>query len=100
MKTSFANGFADFLEERLGDALFELRKKNKNYRDLSDEHAVLLNSQYNSIDEYRQAITKMAEINVKLGDIQKHYLFLAGMREHARIADALSSDDFENLFIG
>lgn len=99
MKADLENGFADFLEERLGAALFALREKNEEYRKLSDEYAALLNGQYQSAGEYRQALSEIAEINVKLGDIQKHYLFLAGMREHARMEDALSSDDFIKIFV-
>ena len=100
MNTSFANGFADFLEERLGDALFVLREKNEEYRDLSGEYATLLKSQFQTIDEYKLALSQITDIVRKLGDIEKRYLFLAGMREHAGIEDALSSEAFETLFTG
>lgn len=99
MKMDFADGFADFLEERLGKALFDLREKNTDYRKLSDEYAALLNGQYQSVEEYRQAVSKIADIGQKLNDIEKHYLFLAGMREHAKIENALSSDEFEKIFV-
>ena len=100
MKKDFANGFADFLDERLGDALFALREKNEDYRNLSHEYAALLNGQYQSIDEYRRAISRIADIGGKLDDILKRYLLLVGMREHARMEDALSSKSFEKLFTG
>ena len=99
MKADFTSDFADFLEERLGKALFALRERNEEYLNLSDEFEVLLNSRYQSVDEYGQAISKIADISRKLNDIEKRYLFLAGMREHARMEGALSSDDFESLFI-
>lgn len=100
MKTDFANGFADFLEERLGNSLFTLRQDNEEYRKLSDRRDALLNEQHQNVEEYRQALADIAEVSNKLGDIAKRYLFLAGMREHARMEDALSSEAFEKLFAG
>jgi len=100
MKANFTNDFADFLEERLGKVLFTLREKNKEYRSLSDKYEALLNNQYQSIEEYRQALSQIVDIGGKLGDIEKRYLFLMGMREHARMEDALSSKSFEKLFTG
>lgn len=98
MKTDFENSFADFLEERLGSALFTLRERNVDYRKLSDKYEELLSYQYQNIDEYRAAITQIADIGGKLCDMEKRLLFLAGMREYRRIVDALSSDEFERLF--
>jgi len=100
MKADYTNDFADFLEERLGKVLFALREKNKEYRSLSDEYVGLLNAHYQSVDEYKQAISKIADIGDKLGDIEKRYLFLAGMREHTKMEAALSSKTFEELFAG
>ncbi len=100
MKNGFADGFADFLEDRLGKALFTLREKDEDYRKLSDEYAALLNGAYQTADDYQQAMLKITDVGQKLGDFEKHYLFLAGMREHARMESALSSDEFEKLFVG
>jgi hypothetical protein len=100
MKSDVANDLGDFLEEQLGKVLFTLRERNEEYRSLSDEYEALLNTHSQDIGEYRQAITKITEIGKKLSDIEKHYLFLVGMREHMQIENALASDDFEDSFVG
>lgn len=98
MKTDFTSDFADFLEERLGKALHNLRETNAEYRNLSDDMETMLNCRCQSVDECRQVISQIPDAGKKLSSIEKHYLFLAGMRERMKVEDALLSDTFEKFF--
>ncbi len=98
MKTDYNHELASFLEERLGEALSSLRESNGEYRALSDEYAALICGRYEAVDEYDRAISRIADISERLGDTLKHFLFLAGLREHAKMEEALTSEDFDHLF--
>lgn len=98
MGAELSSDFADFLEERLSKALFLLREKNEEYSGLIKEYNDLLHRQYHSIDEYRQAFVKIADAHSRMSDIEKHFLFLMGMREQAGLVKCLFSESFEKEF--
>jgi hypothetical protein len=98
MNVEFSKDFADFLEDRLGKALCSLRDTNNDYRTLSDDLESLFNTPFESIDEYKQAISKIAEIIQSIRDTEKHYLFVSGMREFMFFESTLKSDEFIKHF--
>lgn len=96
----FNKQFSDFLENRLGEKISWLRYNNEQYKIYLDERSKLADQQFESISEYKNAFTRLMELNGIISDIESNYLFLMGMREYQDISRSLSSLDFIDEFIG
>lgn len=92
MEKQFDTDFSNFLEERMGEEVAQLRARNSNYRNALTERSEITNSaQKNEIKDFKAAFVRLAELTDYIRDVENHCLYFAGMRIYEKVIDAMTS---------
>lgn len=92
MSKDFNNAFDNFLNERMGEAAFNLREKNERYDAALTEYSELVQkAEKNETTDYKQAFERLAELGEYIRDIESRFYFYTGLAIHKRMDDAAES---------
>lgn len=99
MTDEFNRLFADFLTDRMGNALARLRNDNEKYKLLINKKDEILHKDWNDFGELKQAFSQLTEVIQEIDDIELNYIFLMGMLEYKKINDVPTSKEFYKEFL-